>query len=308
MISQNAPDTPLKDLLPRVAAAPFLIVKERNDELDKIRTDKKIQITLDCTNHKFLFSCNPETGNITVGLTALERIWCYCYAFHFAHSWRAVHPLENDFDSSKHPELRPAFQLLQKVRESEKNNSPVDWTEELPRPDRHVDEPAIQNAGGLLIYTVSFILLHEIAHIYLGHPLMSPGLLPSESIQQEYEADGWAAEFTLEKWREHNPAPNEFINRANGIAVGLALLASVELETRPGTKRDHPIVPDRLLSFFSKHIPDTDAEKADLTEFPKYFASIILFTLLQQRGVDFDYSKIQANFFDLLVDIRSLFG
>jgi hypothetical protein len=119
----------------------------------------------------------------------------------------------------------------------------ADWPETLYRPDATARGEPYESINRTFFGAASWILLHEVAHIHLQHEI---DLLPPEMIQQEDDADEFAACWVFEKigyGRER-----EFRILVVGVAVAWLLL----FEPIGGDPK-HPPAVNRLMrisSFF----------------------------------------------------------
>ena len=101
--------------------------------------------------------------------------------------------------------------------------------------------------------SVAFIIMHEIGHIILEHK--HDYETPQEMIlNAEYEADEWAYDWIMDRWRESGEDPKTYIKRSTLLAAILSTLAGVDFGgTREVAKSPHPNPIDRLLRFLNKH-------------------------------------------------------
>ncbi len=86
---------------------------------------------------------------------------------------------------------------LVKAAKTARLNSLVKWPVGLPAPDSTAQPPL--QAGydnALFLQAIAWVLLHELAHIHLGHQGAVPDAI---SIRQEQEADDWATRWLFDK-------------------------------------------------------------------------------------------------------------
>ena len=307
---ENAdPDTissPIQPLVKAFLNAPCIWLPERRAELLELQKQHKFRIVIDETDQRFRIVANSEVATITVSLTAMERVWGYCFGLEKLYNFLRVQDSGKEFVATKYPELSSALAVLSAVYQSEKAKKPIAWATELPCPRSSPNDDDVQNANCRFISVASFLLLHEIAHIVLKHPTGKEYVSPEDRRKQELAADLWAMKFTMDRLAEHNTSDEHFIGRSNGIVLGLCILSSVELVHSPAGARDHPGIPERLLTFFSDYMPDHD-EPADLREQPKYFAATILDAFLLNEGIEIDCTKTDENLFDPIIAARRYF-
>lgn len=299
-------ESAIQPLIKEFLNAPYIWLPERRAELIDLNNQHQFRIVIDGTDHCFRFGAIPEKGIITVGLTAIERVWGYCFGLEKLYNFLRIQDHGKEIDTTQFPELLPARLVLNAVYQSEKNKMPIAWTPELPCPRSTPDDEDVLKANDRFISVMSFLLLHEIAHIVRKHSTKTY-VSDEDKRAQEFEADLWAMKFTMDRLIEHNPSDDHFIARANGIVLGLCILSSVELVHPPSGIRHHPAIPERLLRYFNIYIPDHDGKEAHIREQPKFFVATILDAFLLNQQIDIDYAKCHANLFDPIIDVRQHF-
>jgi hypothetical protein len=151
-----------------------------------------------------------------------------------------------------------------------------------------------------------FILLHETGHVVLKH--RADGKMTSaDFIKQEYEADGWAAKWAIEKWKEYTDDKRIFIKRSLGISFGLGCLAGIELYFARPSFRTHSNTAARLLAFLDKFVPEKSKEKAEPRELAWLTPPTVLHVHLLKAGKKVDTKKVYPTFRDYLVEAEQLF-
>jgi hypothetical protein len=236
----------------------------------------------------------------------LERIWAYLYAYVAFLPLIQKHGAGKPIDLTKEPEVQRARALLLWAHKAEKSGRYEPWPEHLPRPDKpDSSDPHIKTANQFFLMMTGWIFLHELAHIALGH--RASNSLPSkESIQQEFEADRWASNWILAKWKDFDPDVRIFLQRCMGISFAIAALSGIELYVEGRTPRTHPNVADRLLRFFDDFI-DGSSEEQKFVE-KHWLAPISILQLhLMNSGKMTSLQKHYDNVREYLLDVRQYF-
>jgi Peptidase U49 len=113
------------------------------------------------------------------------------------------------------------------------------WRNDIPSlalsPDPAGTEAKINN---LFLGACGWCILHEIAHIVLGH---QPATSRDRLLQQEFEADAWATKWVL----DHCPTIEQRRFRILCCATGLAWVGLVDAVRRGSS--DHPHASERLI-------------------------------------------------------------
>jgi hypothetical protein len=73
--------SPIRELIPLIAASPFKLAPERDEELRALLDSQGIRMQFDSERAGFNVSIDVETHEITFGLGAAERIWAYVYGY-----------------------------------------------------------------------------------------------------------------------------------------------------------------------------------------------------------------------------------
>lgn len=136
----------------------------------------------------------------------------------------------------------------------------------------------------LFTFAIAFILLHELAHLQLGHV----GCAGIDSILQEKAADRFAAD-----WLLGTPAltSERRLNCLFGILVALLWLTVLNVFLGPGRSRSHPSAYDRLFQVLDLAIrPDDEVESLMVWD----FVSRMLFIHMDTAGYQFEESRMQG--------------
>ena len=259
----NAQASPIDVLWPSLAGAPFSLAPERQVELQNLITQRNINFQLDRQTHEIRFEGAELFGGlglVCVGMKGLERLWAHTYGM--IHVYRRFQEVgfSELIDLTATAEGRLAAQLMTWAIDGEVNGNPTPWPASLPRPLANpVDDQGILT-NEVFLGVIGFAVLHEIGHIVRNH---GGAGLPKDTIYRfEFEADEWAYDWVMDKWREYIPNdplimpgdPRILKKRCTLIAGLFALIAinHVRMPRNPETS-DHPHTIDRLLRFLIKH-------------------------------------------------------
>jgi hypothetical protein len=122
----------------------------------------------------------------------------------------------------------------------------INWPTGRHRPNANQSGEPYETIDRLFYGAVSWILLHEIAHVHYRH---RTDLLPPEMVQQEKDADKFATRWLFEG--PPSPDNREFRILSVGVAVAWLLL----FEPRGGDPKHPPIV-SRLIDIYDRMNPD----------------------------------------------------
>lgn len=169
------------------------------------------------------------------------------------------------------------------------------WPPDFRQPKMHDEDPYVFSSNKLFTCVVGFFILHEIGHIVLRHPFAQ--VPPEQSILEEMQADRFACELIMREM----PQGNAFAQRATAISTGLTLLSSVELSVHPDILRDHPKLPERLLTFFSQYAPEPALPSSDKDIYHLHFAAEVLHAFAQSAGLDVHFESVETDFMSYFV-------
>lgn len=147
---------------------------------------------------RFVCKVTPATGEVLISTGVLSLLWA-CSHLNMAH-----YALIRDSDlggaqneSEGHLAFKKAFDLVVWALEHVfGDDDPGPWPCDLPCPQAElVRTSPVFSSSALALGSLAFIILHEIAHVLLGH-----GRAPTrnESHQQEFAADALAVELFLD--------------------------------------------------------------------------------------------------------------
>jgi hypothetical protein len=291
--------SPIAPLLETIRRSVALVIPERHAELQELIASG-IGIELDATRSDFYIAANVAERKVILGLAALERIWAYTYFYLAIVDLLSKSPKGEEIDLTAIKEIQPARGLAKWALECEKAKTQTDWPKGLPRPD--MDEAADDRIGKVkpyFLHAVCFLILHEMGHIYHKHPT-SKFVDRETSYRWEFEADAWAEDFMMKEWEKAGRGEKDFIGRCTGIALGLSMLAGVELYHHEA-KDDHPTIAERLLRFFERYNPESTGSRSAVTDFPLYFASVILHGHFMNAQIPFDLKKPYEDITEYLI-------
>ena len=301
-------ETPLEPLLEKLGRYPNMVAREQSARLNDIKQALSLRIRLirGKGNLRLRAGKDRHTGEryIKVGLAALERIWAYCYGFTFLFNLVKSRPKGSLIEMNNIPEASLPWELLRWAKVGEDKQVRFEWPNHFPNPGTASTDTYVKNTDNFFIMVVGFLLLHEIGHHSLGH-LDEPEDL-HQFVNQELEADDFAADLMLTRCPRESATDILFVARANGISTGLALLAGVELDHPVSAIRTHPKVPERLLTVFQKYILE-ESMNANVSEYPMYFASVLMSAFMQNCGIDFPYAESHESYTDFFIKCMHAF-
>lgn len=155
------------------------------------------------------------------------------------------------------------------------------WDEQaLPNPRTHATEEErvlAHKVNNILIRAITYVLLHEYAHLYCGHYMSKDAETERE---QEKEADNFALSFLVDS------ASDESERITSGASLVLLCSSNLFLapEFRAIFKRKHPNSHDRLRHALSGLNLTSEASKYYLY----YLASVAIKRFLDQHGLQTD--------------------
>jgi hypothetical protein len=216
-----------------VAASPFRIAPERADEMAQRLAEAGVVELLFVDGHARFVAMPGEHPHIRVSAAGLASLWALSYvAYRFMDvgSRAAASPegrLAGQLVVYAHPAYRDLVEFARRLYQADES-----WVDELPRPVQSAAIGTIDGcANNLFLAATSWVLLHEIGHMTLGHNrLMSE----SQRLSQEEQADRFAILWPLEKC----PSAREREFRVLAIIIALAWLFLFERTSRGGG--DHP--------------------------------------------------------------------
>ena len=290
----GAARSPLKPIAPFIERAVDFSAPEKKEQLWVLKDSLNIRFLVDTVDGGVSFSArlNKEgIRSIKMGLGAMERLWAYCYGFTIFFDIARKRPQGVLIEWKNEPEASMAWRLLRWAYRSEQNRTRLKWCKRFPKPGTRTTDPYIENTDKFFTLVLGFIVLHEVGHHALNH--FSEVTLPNEKVRQELEADEYAANMMLSMC-PRDEEDQIFVARSNAVSTGLALLSGMELGISPSGERTHPKIPERLLTFFGRHLPET-AGAATVQQYAMYFATILLSAFMQNAGIQFIHTPTSPN-------------
>lgn len=252
-IDRDAQASPLAPLLPALNESIYRIAPERSEEMRHIMETRGIAGAFS-TDPGNKFEAWPGLRVILFSVRGMERFWIYSAGTMFTYRGFQKNGFKGGvaFDtSSLGQEVK---RLLIWATNEESWNRGVKWPVGDLVPGVHRDELDVAKlADEMFLGAMAFVALHEIGHLVLGH---QPNVDQATSITHEFEADAWAYDWIMDKWREFSPDPRVYQKRTVLTAAILALMASLRLYRQPlNGPATHPNPILRLRRFLEKHVP-----------------------------------------------------
>lgn len=249
---------------------------ERIPEVDAILHRHSLVFVPKMQLENIEFSVNLVTREVTISTEPIARLWAHAYAYLWMYTAISGHKNGNPdagvLEFSTDGNLKEAAELLKwatredieiliALQDGEIRQS-RHYPAGLPLPfDSSVRDSHARLANDLVLMAVANILFHEIAHVELRYgPTNWPG-----PIQEEKEADSWAARFMLEHVADYcrQPYPGradseEMVRtkRLLGIILGFFWLVMFECHLDVAPSREHPPSYDRLFRLLDEHAQD----------------------------------------------------
>jgi len=205
----------------RIEQALLAIAPERNDELVSAIFKRELWNLTAIKGSPVAgfnpFTAYPSEKNIKVSYGGLAMIWCL--AMYAALTLDVVKLAQgrisgeinvNKIFGNAQGFLRYATQL---------RTHDVDWPPQLYAPEEDRTGEPFETINRIFYGAVSWILLHEIAHVHFQH---KADLLPNESIRQEDDADKFAARWVFDL--VNTEEEREFRILVVGVALAWLLL------------------------------------------------------------------------------------
>lgn len=310
-LPEAPPDTPspLAELLDEVGIAAFELAPERAGELERLSKKHGIDVFVDWGVEQFWFSCNPQTGRITLGLAALERLWAYSYAYGYViHKSQETGVEGGRVALTGTAEGIQAMSLLGWAHLGERRGVRLVWPRNLPRPESNPPRHSLSElSNGLFRRTLGAILLHEVGHIVLGHQPNS-GRSREDIVADEDAADSWAFDWVLHDGNQRKCSDvADYVLRTLGVTCALSLIATFEVYDRTLGGGTHPDPPDRLWRFLKGRVP-YDLGVPISPGFAWFAAVCIVKLHLDHGGVAFDpapeYPDSMACLSDMMIALK----
>jgi hypothetical protein len=218
--------SPVLALAPDISQAVFRVAPEKAERLQAILDNVRLVFKTD--DGAFDFSAGPaESGkrSIFASVGALNALWCASYAYWLLYCGcvGAQRAGRSEFQPRHDPNLIQALQLYEWALSAISRRVLEPWPEIGPNPLRcSTDASDIRVANEIFLVAAAWIMLHEIGHIKLKHPVAQVRV---RAKQEEKDADRFATEWVLSGVAD----PIMLLKRSLGIAVANILLLVVDL-------------------------------------------------------------------------------
>lgn len=194
-------------------------------------------------------ACISPSKHIELYENFNQYLWCICYSLlvifdesvhrpFIENKYTGQFDLENPFVKRAITVLNNGFDLLHTYK---------DWQFfQLPNPEKYneYDKFYIEKTNAIYAAAMTFILLHEYAHQYLGHLEYEP-TSAEESKMEEYKADDYAIDKISYNFTSQRGATFKF-----GIIAGISSLILLGRSLSGGNT--HPDIDDRLKKAIEK--------------------------------------------------------
>ncbi len=247
--------SPIEVLLPAFDEAPYRLAPERESELRTLVRERNIQFKLDRETLAMRFegvNLFDMIGPIYIGVRGLERLWVFAYAATHVYMRFQANGFTRPLLLPATPEGRVVDALLRWAVEGEAKDNPAPWPADLPKPQLNPVDDVHLVANELFWGAGGFAVLHEIGHVIRRHGGMDQ---PRDVLfREEFEADEWAYDWVMDRWRDYSPNPLVHKKRTTLLASLFALIAIGEIHDPERVKEGkHPNIIDRTLRFLIKH-------------------------------------------------------
>ena len=247
-----------------------LTVPERPAEIDNLFSRLNVTIEANEDEACMRFCVDIDTHVITIATSPLRRMWAHAYAYLTVYDLIAK-------ATSRNPKTRElpatderfitAMAVLKwamigdakvKIGPESKALGPQEYPANIALPfDPSSADPTHKVASDLVVMSLGYILLHEIAHIELKHPICEG----ADSIIMEREADAWAAAFLLDKCdlyaKQHGHKASD-VRMKRLLALTIGELWAVHFEVHLGVPEatSHPPTYERLANLLDQQAND----------------------------------------------------
>ncbi|MGH9739020.1 MAG: phage exclusion protein Lit family protein [Candidatus Acidiferrales bacterium] len=249
--------SPLLQLDEAVSRAAFAAAPEKAEDLFTRVRHIKLNFVYEHDNHagRFEFSSSPRLSVINIHQGALELLWAASFAFPmlFRICRDSQQQGRDRMNATDFPELQQAFRLYGWALNKCCTGVCEPWPREFPSPQN--GDLQTRLATELFLVAVGWILLHESAHILLGHKIDGPNDLKK---REECEADRFATEWLLQGVTDSTMLQK----RSLGIAIANLILIALDLRAERLDLLEHPRSVERLNDNLRNYLPDADTELA----------------------------------------------
>ncbi|MCH8500052.1 MAG: hypothetical protein LAT63_16380 [Marinobacter sp.] len=288
--------SPILELESAIAAAPYRIAPEREQELGDWCDVEGVFLDI-VDQPGFTFHVYPLEKKIQTSIASLEFLWSttYVHLVLYDEYAQAQERGEDAFDTGGTQRSAAAIDLAKwavgNIFGSGKQPWPDNFVRPIAEPVHHSD---VHVANELFLSAFAWIMHHELAHIRLGHGVA----ITSRSQEEEKEADVAATRWILEKCHDSK----QLQKRTYGVVAAILSLKAI---ASPGTRdvlQTHPPTFERIDYCLSEAGIDDDNEAYA-------FAACIMQIQLASRGVSVahDGSSFKEIFSEYLIEFSKLF-
>jgi len=276
------------------------ISPRRTDEINTLLDDLKPEWLIDRESDRNLFRARPgEPNRILIGLKCSKRLQAHAYATAVVLS--SIGKTKSERDHL----LAPVDQLLNwavgvdLTRWLDNVGVSLEPGHILRATDRELPESLLAQLSSVskrvgmefFKYAIAFILLHELAHLQLGHT--SQHGLPS--LIQEKEADRFAAEWMADATAFLKADGQELVRfcAVYGIMIALLWLTIFNVFLGPAETETHPEGYDRLFQVMDQVINKNDDEEEYLALWQSVTTMLVIH--MTSAGYDLNESDVQGD-------------
>jgi hypothetical protein len=287
--------SPIKVLGGQIQSAPWIAIPEHKTKLTDDLEQLKLRYLLRKDRRGLSVNANVEHGqnHIAIGIDALEVLWAYSYSF------TGIIKASNT-DLPLHERCPDELRLLcwACLKQHGTQQSEV-WPKDLPQPKAPPSSSNHQNANGLFIYTLTFILLHEASHFALRHEPTAG--LSLNALRDELDADERACQIMFDS----DPLPLEAKRRARAVLLALCVVALDELWNPPNRRTTHPRPTERILAFLNSRFLEHRSEvREDAALYGVCFLFVFLTLLHYDEAPKPDFADPESYFHEAAVYFR----
>lgn len=236
------------------------------------------------------FYAFPKDKVIRVSASGLLSVWACGYAsmLILEACFRAQREHQSVLSTGPGTGLNQALRMIE-AAENLIHDPNFEWPCDLPVPNAGAEQGTLEGCvNNIFLASVGWILLHEIAHVYLKHEVDTVDAL---RMQQEFEADKWASNWIL--GLADRPLMRSF--RLIGIVSGCAWIGLIDKIKHGSTT--HPHASNRLGQMLSEQ--DFDELDAGLEG-----GSYILKVIFDPHGHADDFETPSIAFFEHLFTLK----
>lgn len=217
-----------------LAKAPFGIAPEAANDLAEIGVDAWELVFRDGDG---TFKALLDRKEIAVYFAGLLSLWAVAKAALIVANAGMVAARTAGASADIGPLTGEAFALLSAAEQLIRNPA-ASWPSAFAKPDPAAAQGSTEWAdNNLFMAAAGWVMLHEVAHVYLNHhDATTQALLKS----QEHEADEWATKWVL------NGVTDDKIREFRILAVGVGIVWIGLIDKVKGKSNTHPHAAERL--------------------------------------------------------------